>query len=448
MKRLNVPAFVTIALAAVFSLRASAENVTIGQPAPALTFTELLQAQPGAQIDWPSLRGKVVVLEFWATWCSACVEEIPHLNSLVRSLQVASKSANIQFIAVDDEDSGIVKKFLAKMPIDGWVGLDTSKKTIDAYDAQNRPRTFVIDTQGRIAATLRPEQLNREQLLALAGGEPVVFPNDKNSALSGSINEAKAAAQLETAGTAASRPLFDISIRSGDPNGQMVIIENPGENGGSYSLDVRNAPLLDILPIALSTTSNRLEIHGGAQNTRYTLHVNAPRGNLEQLAPALELAFAAAAGMKVSHAPTEQDAYVLQATPQAVSLLAPSTSKKGGMCFYESKSRKFMMMKSTLDDLAQTLEESLGTPVVNETGLPGEFDAIFDLSAVDKEAATAALKKNLGLTLTTARRKIDRIIVDLTPIPAKVADDLPQTEPPAPSTEKPGQPTQESAQKP
>jgi thiol-disulfide isomerase/thioredoxin len=92
----------------------------------------VLQAPDGTKTDWPSLRGKVVVLEFWATWCGACIEQIPHLNELIKS----TTNANIQFIAVDDEEPAVVRKFISKIPIDGWLGLDTTKTIINVYDAE------------------------------------------------------------------------------------------------------------------------------------------------------------------------------------------------------------------------------------------------------------------------------------------------------------------------
>ncbi len=57
-----------------------------GTPAPPLDSLQLLQDPTGARADWASLKGKVVVLEFWATWCSPCVASLPHLNQLVESL--------------------------------------------------------------------------------------------------------------------------------------------------------------------------------------------------------------------------------------------------------------------------------------------------------------------------------------------------------------------------
>ena len=411
--------FAVLALAA--ALHASAAPTTVGQTAPALTFTHLLQATDGTKTDWPSLRGKVVVLEFWATWCSGCIEEIPHLNSLVQQLA----SSNVQIIAIDDEDPALVQKFLKKTPISGWLGIDTTRQIIDAYDAQVRPRTVVIDPQGRVAAILNPHQLAKEQLLALADEKPVVFPQDDNAAIrEEALKQAKGLSDASAAGDAGPKPLFDISIRPGDPAGQTAIAHRTGKNGDSYTYDFLNAPLGMLMQMAGGVSGTRLVIHGDS-TAKYTLHVSAPGGDFDQLAPAVQLAVVTAAGLKLSHSTSVQDAYVLQATHRAAALLPPATSEQGSMCFYNPQAGKLVMMQSTLDSLAQQLETILGAPVVNEAGLPGKFDANFDLTTGDVEATRTALEKNLGLTLIKASRSIDKTILDPLPTAPKVI--IPET---------------------
>jgi thiol-disulfide isomerase/thioredoxin len=427
--------FTAIVLAAISCLPALASTLTVGQPAPALTLTDLLQAPAGAKTDWPSLHGKVVVLEFWATWCSGCIEEIPHLNSLIQSLD----PAKVQFIAVDDEDPALVKKFLVKTPINGWLGLDTSKKIIDSYDAQVRPRTVVVDPQGKIAAILNPTQLTKEQLQALAEGKPITFPGDVTAEIrQQALKEAKAAADAAGGGSEAPKPLFDISIRPGDPAGRMAIAHRPGKTDDSYTYDFLNATVKTLMQYAGGVAGGRLVIHGGA-DTKYSLHVGAPGGDFDQLAPAIQLAIVTATGMKMSHVSSMEDVYVLQATPQAAGLLPPSTLKQS-MCFYNAG--KLIMMQASLDDLAGQLEEILDRPVVNESGLNGKFDANFDLPKGDVEVVKATLEKNLGLTLVKAKRSIDRTVLDAPPVAEKAADKSAPAGQPTSTTEKPAAPTQ------
>jgi len=401
---------------------------TIGQPAPALTFTDLLQVPPGTKTDWPSLRGKVVVLEFWATWCAGCIEEIPHLNSMIESLA----PNNVQFIAVDDEDPALVKKFLTKTPIVGWLGFDTSKKIIDAYGADVRPRTIVIDTQGRVAGILDPHQLQKEQLLSLAGGKPVVFPADQMIDIrQEALKEAKAAAHASAGAGTGPKPLLDISIRPGDPAGRTAIAHQSGKNDDSYSIDYLNAPLQMLMQDAGGVAGSRLTIHG-ANDAKYSLHVSAPGGDIADLAVAIQQVIVTATGMKLTHVTTEEDAWVLQATPKAASLLPPATSDQGSMCFFNPEADKLVMMQSSIDDLAKTLEPILKSPVVNETGLQGNFDANFSLPKGDVDADRAALESNLGLTLVKAKRIIDRVVLDpLPPSPEKASNQPAQPEKPA-----------------
>src|SRR5215471_10614976 len=94
--------------------------VHLGDPAPPLTITQLMNASSGAVATWSALRGWAVVLEFWATWCAPCVEQIPHLNKLAEQF----KNNNALFLSVTDEDAATVSAFTAKRPIAGWIGID------------------------------------------------------------------------------------------------------------------------------------------------------------------------------------------------------------------------------------------------------------------------------------------------------------------------------------
>jgi cytochrome c biogenesis protein CcmG/thiol:disulfide interchange protein DsbE len=114
-----------------------------GKPAHDFAFT--LDGKPASLAD---LRGKVVVLNFWATWCPPCVEEAPALNQLQQA--VVSQGGMILGISVDEDDEAY-KKFLVDHSIVFPTYRDPSKQIAAAYGSSMFPETYIIDRRGRIA---------------------------------------------------------------------------------------------------------------------------------------------------------------------------------------------------------------------------------------------------------------------------------------------------------
>jgi thiol-disulfide isomerase/thioredoxin len=114
-----------VALAFTTGLLEGSQPVRLGDPAPPLTVPQLMNAPSGAVATWPVLRGQAVVLEFWATWCAPCVEQIPHLNKLAEQF----RDSKVLFLSVTYEDAVTVSAFTAQRPIAGWIGIDTGRRT-------------------------------------------------------------------------------------------------------------------------------------------------------------------------------------------------------------------------------------------------------------------------------------------------------------------------------
>lgn len=145
----------------------------VGVKAPPLDLEDVLQAPAGSRVTWDGLRGKVVVLEFWATWCPSCVKAIPHFNQLADELS----GKPVVFIAVTDEKKQTVLPFLANHPIRGWVGLNPSGSMFGTYGIDDgRPLTVIVRPDGVVDARLRPWAtpfpLKAQNLLNLIAGRP------------------------------------------------------------------------------------------------------------------------------------------------------------------------------------------------------------------------------------------------------------------------------------
>ena len=149
-----------------------ANAVKRGDHAPPLAFKFVVNGPPPAEINWQALHGKVVVLDFWGTWCAPCVAGIPHLNELA-----AHYSAKpVQFVAVGHENPEKVAWFLKKHPIDAWIGLDTDLAVYKAYAAFGIPHAVIVDQNGIVGAVLNPKDLTETVIDAVLAGETPVYP--------------------------------------------------------------------------------------------------------------------------------------------------------------------------------------------------------------------------------------------------------------------------------
>jgi peroxiredoxin len=113
------------------------------------------------------LTGKVVVVNFWATWCPPCRKEMPDLDAIHR--QFSDKGLVI--LAISDEEIAKVKPFLAEHPVSYPVLLDPGRKVNDLFVVRGIPKTFVYDRSGRLAAESIDMRTRRQfmEMLKAAG---------------------------------------------------------------------------------------------------------------------------------------------------------------------------------------------------------------------------------------------------------------------------------------
>lgn len=115
------------------------------KPAPELG----LQDTDGKPANLRDYRGKVVVVDFWATWCHGCKQEMPWFAAFQRKF--GDQGLSVIGVSLDDEGWKAVKPFLQKAPVPYRIVLGNDS-TAKAYGIGNMPDTFLIDQQGRIAA--------------------------------------------------------------------------------------------------------------------------------------------------------------------------------------------------------------------------------------------------------------------------------------------------------
>lgn len=143
-----------------------------GDPAPPLGFEFVVKGPQPADVNWSALHGKVVILDFWGTWCAPCVADIPHLNQLASHF----KEKPVQLIAVGHENPRKVAWFLKSHPMDAWIALDTDVSVYRAYSAFGTPHAVVVDQNGMVAAVLNPKDLTESVIDAVLAGQAPTYP--------------------------------------------------------------------------------------------------------------------------------------------------------------------------------------------------------------------------------------------------------------------------------
>jgi peroxiredoxin len=122
-----------------------------------------LKDSSGRTVTLKDYRGKVVLLDFWATWCHGCKEEIPWFSEFERAY--GAKGFAVVGVSMDEGGWGVVNPFLAgiKVPYPMLLG---NNLTAQQYGIKSLPDSFLIDRQGRIAAAYTKGLVNKDDVEA------------------------------------------------------------------------------------------------------------------------------------------------------------------------------------------------------------------------------------------------------------------------------------------
>jgi len=129
------------ALGFVYLQKGKGYALKIGEPAPPFE----LNALDGTRTSLASLRGRVVLVNLWASWCPPCLQEMPSLERLHQRLK--GEGLVVVGVSVDDKPKA-VRDVLAKTPLTFTILQDPESTTATAYRTTGYPETFLVDKKG------------------------------------------------------------------------------------------------------------------------------------------------------------------------------------------------------------------------------------------------------------------------------------------------------------
>jgi cytochrome c biogenesis protein CcmG/thiol:disulfide interchange protein DsbE len=353
-----------------------------GQQAPELTLPKLINAPVSSLSGWGGLNGKVVVLEFWATWCEPCAEYLPELNLLAERF----RGKPVVFIHITDESEADARAFLAQNKMDGWVAPEAPAAVFKAFRVYGRPHTVLIGRDGKVAGFPRGD-LDAEAIMRLLAGqytppEAGAPPLSTGTAL-GEFYLARSAAHSGTAQygpaslTASAMSLeYALEWVYGRVDRFDIKPEAAAAMAASYDIRLR-------LPVAQAAQKNKFLLDG------------------------LE----ASLGLKVRRSQQEAEVLVLRKAPGG----PVNVMKRQGYGGAELNGATLEVKGASFSVLAARLKEIFGQPVLDETGEAGPYEYRFEFDTADLKTMDLRLQGHLGLRLQRLRRKIN--VVEISRVP-------------------------------
>jgi len=125
-----------------------------------------LEELNGKKVELKHFKGQVVFLNFWATWCGPCKEEMPSMEALYQRFK--EKGFVFLAISVDYEGKKKVKEFIDKHRYTFPVLIDPKNFTLDLYGAKRIPTTILIDKKGRmVGKVIGPKDWNSPEIISV-----------------------------------------------------------------------------------------------------------------------------------------------------------------------------------------------------------------------------------------------------------------------------------------
>ncbi len=370
-------------LALAFLLAAPAAAAP--KKAPEFKIAKVFNAPVGEIKSLASLKGKVVYLEFWATWCAPCVAGVPRMNRLIESL----KGEPVVFLAVTDEPADMIAAFLKTHEFKAWVGVDEAKSSFKAFKNKSRPDGYLIGKNGALLGRIYPDHLQESDVRdAIAGKFKVKAEDPAHDD------------EWPPSRGATGKIFFEavISSASGKPTGIM----------GKDNLEANAMPFGHIVSWIWGVEPDQV-IAEHPPVAAFSVRLKTAPGGLERGRELLKQAVQDTFGVTVTTESKETDVFLLSLStapgaprPQR----GDPTLKSGVMASGGGR----LLGKMSMASAAKSLWMS-SKPVIDDTGLEGEYSLDLEWKWKDDAGRDHALATQ-GLRLAPGRRQVEFLRVE------------------------------------
>ncbi len=387
------------------------KGVGVGMQVPDIRFSNILNA-PNKESSLAQLKGKVIILEFWATWCGPCLPAMEHLSELKEKF-----AGKMEVIAILHEEEDRLKRYIKRKPSLLWHIADPNASFNEYFPHRFIPHTVIIDQKGRVAAITSPGEINEDIINQLINNKKINLP-EKNDGVDEGFDFTKDYFPRDPD----TGYLFDVQPPIPGAFAMTRMASSPPWSG--RRITILNSPAALIYRTVYNVSSvrvvyeglNESEMKSNKQKDIFCVDVIVPKGKDSELykyaqkeLEKLDLP------VKARTAKRKMMTAVLTCIDPTKLPRAKDPGKSGpitGNNFVNASN--FKKKAITMDEFARSYIESfgiVGIPVVNETGASGLFDFNITLDLEDKLSFKTALA-DMGLKIVKEEREIDVVVLN------------------------------------
>ena len=217
--------------------------------------------------------------------------------------------------------------------------------------------------------------------------------------------------------------LFQIVIRPTTGGGTAMFVGGAG--GGPLGREVGKSfigyTVRDMLPLAYESSQDRIIVKGELPDGKYDLVAKIPETDEKRLGLRIQQAVESTFGLTSRREARDVDEYVATVSQPHATGLTPSTKVNSGSMSFNPNTGRLTGANMPIARIMGALERGLARPVQDDTKLDGRFDV--DLTwdpTSNHDAKVRAVKDQLGLTLTPAKRRLELVVIEAPPVPAAI----------------------------